>query len=200
VTNVFDDVQVASLAGDRAIFSNDRRYRYMLTRDFGPGPAVAWVGLNPSTADEQQDDPTIRRIIGFSRREGFGRLIMLNLYGYRSTDPSALASIEDPCGPANVSHFLRECAAVDTIVCAWGAWWKQRERTIVESPLRAVLRSQAPGTPEIPARWRVRCLGYTASGEPRHPLYVHRDTAMIEWVPGAADVPEQRVVDRRERA
>jgi hypothetical protein len=191
--NVFDDVQtVDPITGDVAVFSNDHVYRYVLTREFGPGPAVVWIGLNPSTADESKDDPTIRRIIGYSRREGFGRLIMLNLYGLRSTDPHGLMAVGDPCGPALVTHALRYCANVDDVVVAWGAWWKQREHALIESPLRKLMVNTATIAEALgrgEARWRIRCLGTTASGEPRHPLYVHRETPMVDWIP-PVDLPE----------
>ena len=94
-----------------AAFSPCRRYRYCLSRVWNPKlPSVMFVGLNPSTADEQEDDPTVRRCIGFARNWNFGGLILVNLFAYRSTDPADLLRVDDPVGPGNDKHILASAA------------------------------------------------------------------------------------------
>jgi hypothetical protein len=96
-----------------AISSPCRTYRYSLFRVWNPKfPSVMFVGLNPSTADEQEDDPTVRRCVGFARKWNFGGLILVNLFAYRSTDPAGLLEAEDPVGPGNDKHILASARAV----------------------------------------------------------------------------------------
>lgn len=151
-----------------ALFSEDRVYRYRLWRHWSEGPTMAVIGLNPSTADETQDDPTIRRCIGFAKREGCGRLEMLNLFGLRSTDPTQLSLVEfDPIGPDNDDTIMAIAGAADVVVAAWGA------------EKYAVARARDVTAMLAAAQVPVRCLGRTASGAPRHPLYLHRDTELV---------------------
>src|SRR5262245_13227298 len=97
------------------------RYRYALTRTWGdPKKVVCWVMLNPSTADADQDDPTIRRCLGFSRAWGAGGLVVVNLFALRATDPDQLRIAADPVGPDNDSH-LSTAAFGRLVVAAWGA-------------------------------------------------------------------------------
>ena len=98
-----------------AAFSPDRRYRYTLRRQWDDAlPYCLFVMLNPSTADATQDDPTIRRCIGFTKAWGFGGLLVGNLFALRSTDPAALYHADDPVGPENDSclRTLRDEAAL----------------------------------------------------------------------------------------
>jgi hypothetical protein len=97
-------------------------YRYLLGRRIGGGDRVGlWVMLNPSTADANEDDATIRRCIGFARREGCGLLEVVNLFAYRATDPAALRLADDPVGPAN-DHFISKAVErAALVVVAWGA-------------------------------------------------------------------------------
>jgi len=152
-----------------ARFSRCKRYRYALTREWGDGGTVMFVGLNPSTADNKVDDPTVRRCIGFARGWGYGKLVLVNLFGYRTTDPSKLAKVADPIGPGNdrwISEFLE---SVDLIVAAWGRNGRLRDRHV--ELLRLLPRPY--------------CLGITKSGLPKHPLYLPRDLKPIpfpnEW-------------------
>lgn len=125
-----------------------------------------FIGLNPSTADETKDDPTVRRCIGFAKRWGYGGIYMLNLFAFRSTDPKKLLEVPNPYGPEN-SQFLRMYAeSAGVIVAAWGAFPLARERGrfvegIVTHPLY--------------------CLGTTKSGAPRHPLYVPYTNMIRRW-------------------
>ena len=152
-----------------AYLSDDRVYRYSLTRDIAPldgEGTVTFIGLNPSTADETADDPTIRRCIGFARRWGFARLKMLNLYAYRATDPRDLYAVDDyppyatQIGPENDCVIAKVVGGSDLVVCAWGAGSRSPNREGQVLDLIA-----AP-----------HCLGLTKEGQPRHPLYVRAET------------------------
>lgn len=147
-----------------ATFDRTGRYRYRLRRRWGPGPQVAFVMLNPNGADAVRDDPTIRRCVGFARRWGFGAVEVVNLFGYRTGDALALARAEDPIGPENDRHLRRAVRAADVVVCAWGA-----------SPLAA---RRAAAVAAVFAGRSLRCLGRTASGAPRHPLYLRSDSRL----------------------
>lgn len=144
------------------------RYRYDLTRRWGTGPVALWVMLNPSTADADQDDPTIRRCRGFSTAWGCGGLVVVNLFAYRATKPAALNAVRDPCGPDNWATIDRWLWSpdVDIAVAAWGASWEKvdQPRLHVEHMAARVGR-------------HLVCLGRTKAGHPRHPLYVRGDTA-----------------------
>lgn len=146
-----------------AYFSPDRIYRYSLTRESAPLTGqgmVVFIGLNPSTADETQDDPTIRRCIDFARRWGFARLKMLNLFAFRSTDPRGLLNADDPVGPENDCVIAKVIGGSELVVCAWGSFPSDGR---VARVLELVAAPHA--------------LGLTKNGSPRHPLYVRGDTA-----------------------
>lgn len=151
-----------------AYFSPCRTWRYSLTRDVAPltgEGTCTFVGLNPSTADETQDDPTIRRCIDFTRRWGFARLKMVNLYAYRSTDPYALRHVDDPVGPEN-NHVLSVVfGGSDLIVAAWGA---HADAERVEEVMARPIRPRS-------------CLGLTKNGSPRHPLYLPSTVPLVAF-------------------
>jgi len=152
-----------------AVFSPDRAYRYVLVRLWESAPPMTWIMLNPSTADAFADDPTIRRCAGFARREGCGGINVVNLFALRATDPAALSRHASPVGPA--SDYLIETHARDAslVVAAWGAGGALHGRA------REVgQRLAAAGVP-------LMCLGVTAAGHPRHPLYVRSDAPLIPW-------------------
>ena len=104
-----------------ATFSPCRKYRYTLTRRWGDGNRFAcFIALNPSTADEMQDDPTIRRMIGFAKNWGLDGLHVANIFALRSTDPRALRKHHAPIGTyndANIVHLTRNAV---TVVACWG--------------------------------------------------------------------------------
>lgn len=149
-----------------AVISKCGAYRYSLTRRWSDAPLLSFVMLNPSTADAKEDDPTIRRCIGFARREGAGGLIVANLYALRSPSPEALWSARDPIGPENGLALLglaaQAFAQSAPIICAWGALARQDQ---IDGALRMFQTTDA----------RLACLGRTQCGAPRHPLYVRAD-------------------------
>lgn len=152
-----------------AVVSDDGVYRYRLERRWAPGFTVCWVMLNPSTADADTDDPTLRRIVGFSRRMGFGRAVVVNLYAYRATDPRELWRAADPVGPDNDRH-IREVLAGHVVVAAWGAHAKPGRIARF-----LAVHAQSPGA------GRLHALAVTASGQPRHPLYLRGDLHPQPW-------------------
>lgn len=154
-----------------AVISDDGLYRYRLERRWAPGHAVTWVMLNPSTADAEIDDPTLRRITGFSRRMGFGRLIVVNLYAFRATEPRDLWRATDPVGPDNDEH-LRDALTGHEVVVAWGAHARpDRIARFLQ------IHRDAPGA------GRLHALTVTGSGQPGHPLYVRSDRTPAPWEP-----------------
>lgn len=153
-----------------AEFSPCGKYRYALWRIWDDSkPKVMFIGLNPSTADATQDDPTIRRVKAFARDWGFGGVYMLNLFAYRSTDPKALLTCEFPIGSRN-DHFLGEIAAKCdyNIVFAWGSHplVKYRGEYVADRFARAI------------------CLKKTKGGHPSHPLYIPSNTQPIHFATG----------------
>lgn len=146
-----------------ALFSDDRRYRYWLLRQWEPEkPNVAFIGLNPSTADETEDDPTIRRCMGFAVKWGYGGMLMMNLYAWRSTQPKRMweryqKGYTISGGPKNMPEVLREYANVfhiEQTVAAWGADKLDRWRLFKSGD------------------WKLDCLKINDDGQPGHPLYL----------------------------
>ncbi|MFE2772275.1 DUF1643 domain-containing protein [Microbacterium resistens] len=142
-------------------------YRYTLTRTWDTDrDSVVFIMLNPSIADASVDDPTIRRCISFAKREGFGGIIVVNLYAFRATDPQAMFAAVDPVGPDN-DRIIANAVAGRTVIAAWSSY---------AHPARvAQVLALLPGTASL------RCLGVTKGGHPRHPLYVRGDAPLIPW-------------------
>lgn len=155
---------------ERYLYSCDLAYRYAFGRWWGDvdlATTSVWVLLNPATGDtERRPRPTLGRCIARSRDLGAAGVLVVNLFAFRQTDPRTLRSADDPVGPANdeiLREFTRKCAR--TIV-AWGSHGALRGRSReVGSLLTAPL-----------------CLGTTKHGEPRHPLYVPADAALVPWL------------------
>ena len=104
-----------------AVISDCERYRYRLTRRWDDGPTCTFIMLNPSTADARKDDPTIRRCIGFARREGCAALLVINCFAFRATKPADLFAAEDPIGPENDRHIMAASLDADgQVIAAWG--------------------------------------------------------------------------------
>lgn len=164
-----------------AVLSVHESYRYLLTRSLVddlnheqlrcmeslPGDVV-FIMLNPSTATAAEDDPTIRRCIGFARKFGGRRLVVVNLFGLRATDPRKLQSCPDPVGPNNID-FLRVHAKASLVIAAWGANASARG-------WQFFFRMNGIGTEDL------QCLGKNDDGSPRHPLYLPAETGYGPFV------------------
>lgn len=151
-----------------ATLSACRTYRYALWRRWGRGDYAMFIGLNPSTADETNDDPTIRRCIGFARAWGYGALCMANLFAYRATDPADMKKATEPVGWEN-DHALKTLAAgAGVVVAAWGAHgtYKGRDQSV---------RLMVPN---------LHFLRLTKDGHPGHPLYLPASLRPQRWVQG----------------
>lgn len=153
-----------------AVISPCGTYRYRLSRMWDPVQStMCFVMLNPSTADAQVDDPTIRRCISFAKREGFGSIDVVNLYAWRATDPADLIAARqagcDVEGPHNRDHVYKAMYDAGMTVAAWGAWPETHG-----------------GVPDsFPTFDTIWCLGRTKGGSPRHPLYMPARQPLIEW-------------------
>ncbi len=148
------------------IFSPDRDYRYTLKHEWDASlPCIAWIGLNPSTADESKLDPTLRRVKDFSQRWGYGSFIMLNLFAYRATDPEMMKCRDDPVGPYNDGHILTSISHCKQIVVCWGRHGGYAGRG--EDVIRKIARIRP-----------ISCLNLNKDGTPIHPLYVKADTPL----------------------
>ncbi|HEX7861822.1 MAG TPA: DUF1643 domain-containing protein [Verrucomicrobiae bacterium] len=154
----------------RTVFSLCRRYRYTLWREWEPllnRRYVQFIGLNPSTADEVQDDPTIRRCIDFAKRWGAGALCMTNAFAWRDTDPEMMKLQRRPIGALNDRYILRVAAEAEFVVAAWGKHGTHRDR---DRKLLALLSQiQKP----------IYCLRVNDDGTPQHPLYIAASTQPI---------------------
>jgi hypothetical protein len=148
-----------------ASISECHKYRYRLTRWWGPGKFLPFVMLNPSTADASIDDPTIRRCMSFARRESAGGIVVVNLFAFRATSPKDMMAAPDRHGPGNeraMFEMVSDAVAANMpVVCAWGAGAKTTANFTIQY-------LQAHGACLV-------CLGTTKDGHPRHPLYVKSD-------------------------
>jgi len=159
-----------------AVFSPCGQYRYRLERRVseGEGKTLAVVMVNPSTADAENDDPTIRKVQGFARLAGYTRVIVGNLFAFRSTDIKGLATVADPRGgQTNNEHLARMMAEADDVLFAWGPvakvpkQWRNRWTTVAQLADRAGKRPL--------------CIGVANDGHPRHPLMVAYAVSMAQW-------------------
>jgi hypothetical protein len=150
-----------------AVISDCSQYRYLLSRRIGfSDRIVAFIGLNPSTADANLDDPTIRRCIGFAKRRDAGLLLMVNLFALRSTDPKALRLHPAPVGPENDSWIDRAMSISDIAIAAWGNGGALMGRS-------DSVRQRFQG--------RLQALAITNTGMPKHPLYVRGDAETSDF-------------------
>lgn len=148
-------------APSTAQYSDCERYRYALTRVWDPaGRRVLFVMLNPSTATEVQNDPTVERCERRARALGFGGFRVTNIFAWRDTDPRAMRAAEDPVGPENDAAILAGAAWADQVVAAWGTHGAHLGRG---ARVEALLRGA--GRPLFH-------LGLSQAGHPKHPLYI----------------------------
>ena len=149
-----------------ADFSPCRRYRYTLWRLWGGARGyLMFIGLNPSTADEVQDDPTVRRCIGYARDWGYSGLWMTNIFAYRATKPDDMKAVADPEGPENDRWLGQVAAGAELVVAAWGTHGAYRDR-------HQRVRDLLP---------QLHYLRLTQEGYPAHPLYLPKSLLPIPW-------------------
>jgi hypothetical protein len=152
-----------------AVFDASGMYRYSLWRVwYADYPRVVFIMLNPSTADERRNDPTIRRCIEFACTWQFGSVDVVNLFAYRATDFKELLKVDDPVGEENDLFIERAIEGCSTIVVGWGT-----KGTLLDRDCR-VLQLLA-------RKQNVYCLDMTKDGYPRHPLYVRGDTRLVPF-------------------
>ena len=154
------------LVNKNATFSDCRKYRYGLSRTWnGKKKTILFIGLNPSTANEKIDDPTIRRCINYAQNWGYGSLLMVNLFAYRATMPSELKNVKNPIGNDNDLHIIELSKKADIAVAAWG-----NEGTLLnrDKEVKKILPN-------------LMCLKINKSGQPAHPLYQKKDLKLIKY-------------------
>lgn len=158
-------------AGLRSVvtYSACGRYRYSLTREWGAGRRVAFVMLNPSTADEVRNDPTVARCEGRARVLGFSAFRVVNIFGWRATDPRDMRAQADPVGDLNDAAIRDAADWADMVICAWGAHGAHLDRG---HQVGRMLRDGG---------WPLYHLGLTKQGHPRHPLYIANAQQPVPW-------------------
>lgn len=160
-------------AASTAIYSPCERYRYSLTRVWDPaGDKALFVMLNPSTATEVQNDPTVERCERRARALGFGSFRVTNIFAWRDTDPRKMRAAADPVGPENDRAIVEGAHWADRVICAWGTHGAHLDRGArVEGLLRQT------GLPLF-------TLGLTKEGHPKHPLYIGYAHQPVPWPAG----------------
>ena len=154
------------LVNKNATFSDCRKYRYGLSRTWnGKKKTILFIGLNPSTANEKIDDPTIRRCINYAQNWGYGSLLMVNLFAYRATLPSELKNVKNPIGNDNDLQIIELSKKADIAVAAWG-----NEGTLLnrDKEVKKILPN-------------LMCLKINKSGQPSHTLYQKKDLKLIKY-------------------
>jgi len=149
-----------------AVISDCEAYRYRLNRIWRPdAPSVCFIMLNPSTADANIDDATIRSCCRLARSWNYGGITVVNLFAFRSTDPNGLLKADNPVGPLNNEFIRGALVYCDFVVCAWGA---HKSATPKRTSEVLTICRQYDRVPH--------CLGTTKSGAPKHPLYIKTGT------------------------
>lgn len=157
-----------------AIFSPNRMYRYRLEREIQPeGIQVGVIMVNGSVADEEKNDPTVRKVIGFGRRLGWRRVIIGNLFGLAAKDIKALRTARDPIGPENDAHLVSIINESTQIIVGWGALAKLPE-SLRKRWIEVVRLLDANGRTPF-------CLGINDDGHPKHPLMTGYDVPLTPW-------------------
>lgn len=148
-------------------------YRTRLDRWWAPGPRVGWFMCNPSTADAEEDDPTLRKCIGFTSRWGYSGLTVINPFDLRSTDPRALLTAREPISPRNEPVVLAVAGDVGLLIVAWGCETVMRSMQSRGHDPAALLRRIR----ELHPLLDIECLGLSKKGNPYHPLMLPYSTA-----------------------
>lgn len=174
------DIGVVVTRGDYfsgAIFSPDKKYRYCLWRsrhqhiDPPLKPhAIMFVGLNPSTANESTNDPTVTRCMNFSWDWGYDFFFMMNVFALRSTDPKLLYTAHQPRGLLNPFYIQRVAQKCNAAVCCWGNHGKYCN---AGKHVEMILRYKS--------NIQIFHFGLTNENQPKHPLYLPKDNKIIKW-------------------
>lgn len=153
---------------NECIFSEDRKYRYVLKHKINDGDKIInWIALNPSTADENTLDNTVRRCINFSYDWGFDICIVTNIFAFRATNPKDMMKEQNPVGDLNDWYILKNACVSDVIVQSWGNHGEHMDRfKEVSFMLKRALIDN------------IYCLGVTKLGQPKHPLYISKNTKL----------------------
>lgn len=162
-----DELQKDDVAG--ATFSEDRNYRYALWRIWDKSkPLVMFIGLNPSTANETDNDPTIKSVCRISKKNGYGGVYMMNLFAIISSDPKILIGCDNPIGNNNywLMNISEKCS---DIVFAWGSFKEAAERA--KEIISNFTKFHQP-----------KCIAQNKDGSPKHPLYCKSDSTFIPFV------------------
>lgn len=153
-----------------AVYSDCERYRYTLRREWGGGSGgVTFVMLNPSTATEVQNDPTVERCERRARAMGYSAFQVVNIFALRATDPPDMRRAGDPIGPENDAAIVQAAAWADRIICAWGTHGAFMGRGV---QVTQMLRQQGHS---------LYHLGLAKGGAPKHPLYIGYNVQPMEW-------------------
>lgn len=164
------------LSDSGAEISDDGLYRYTLTREWADGTCVGFLMFNPSTADASQDDPTIRKCVGFAKRWGYSRLVVLNLYAIRSRDPKAVGRMgPSAVGPLNDFWITKAMKEAREIICAWGC---AQHSPDIDRRIQRVMSLQLISQESV----KISCLGRRQDNHPRHPLMLSYDTPREPFV------------------
>ncbi|MEH6495235.1 MAG: DUF1643 domain-containing protein [Pseudomonas marincola] len=152
-----------------AVFSDCGQYRYRLWRKWSEGPSIAFLMLNPSTADATKNDPTVERCHRRAVEMGFGALEVINIFAYRATDPKDLKKASEPNGPLNDKTLIETAKSCNMIVCAWGSHGTHLNR---DKQVRLLLKD---------AHIKTHMLALTKYDQPRHPLYISYTQKPVPW-------------------
>lgn len=162
MTELFQDIDTG------ATFSQCGLYRYRLWRIWDETlPVVNFIMLNPSTADDVENDPTVERCVRRARMLNMGGVVVTNLFAFRATEPRAMKKAADPIGPDNDIWIIRESERCGLCIAAWGNHGSYRGRS---AKVRKMLEMMV-----------LSYLRLTKQGEPEHPLYIGYDVQPVEW-------------------
>jgi len=158
-----------------AVISDCSRFRYRLGRRWGAGKPLVFVMLNPSVADSEVDDATIRRCMTFALAHGFEAIDVVNLFAYRATDPQDLRRARYPVGPENDEHIAAAAHGAGVVCVAWGSKVAGLERPQIVLPMLRSLGVEP------------QCLRITRSGHPQHPLMLLSNCRLQPFTPRAIE-------------
>lgn len=163
-----------------AILSGCERYRYLLWRRWEPRASMKpllFAMLNPSTADATEDDPTIRRCMGFARAWGFPGVLVVNAFAWRATDPRELEDAEDPIGPLNDTYLRSAAHEAGRVIVGWGS------HKLLQKNRSEAARARVYAVAEALGHDRLEALKINKDGSPAHPLYIPNATQPVPWSP-----------------